>query len=309
MTGSVLRMKSIGFRKTWAGFHCVASLVTIFNRQAHRTRAKGYTLRLAGVVSLLTFGLPLTGSTAPRQKLSGQHVPEAVGRLGPAGSLPPSQHLNLAIGLPLRNEQELDALLKDLYDPTSPNYHRYLTPDEFTARFGPTKHDYQALADFVRSNGLAVTVTHPNRVVLDVEGTVADIQKTFHVTLRTYQHPREAREFYAPDVEPSVDFAIPVLNMSGLDNYFLPHPNRVIKSSTGSGAVTPQVGSGLGGSYQGSDFRNAYVPGTSLTAASQAVGLLQFDGFYAGDITNYVNQSGGLPGVPAADGGAGGWWC
>ena len=242
-------------------------------------------------------GLPLNGSAAPRQKLSGHHVPEVVARLVPAGTLPASQRLNLAIGLPLRNEQELDALLKELYDPTSPNYHRYLTPDEFTARFGPTKNDYQALADFARANGLAVTVTHPNRVVLDVEGTVADIQRTFHVTLRTYQHPREAREFYAPDVEPSVDFAVPILHISGLDNYSLPHPNLKVRPDGAIAKATPDVGSGIGGSYLGDDFRTAYVPGTTLTGSGQSVGLLEFDGFYANDIATYARQA-GLPNVP-----------
>src|ERR1039458_10173638 len=182
-------MKSFRVWKVWDGFGCVVSLATIFDRPAHHACINGYTLRLAGVVSLLAFGLPLAGSAAPRQQLSGGHVPAAVARLAPAGSLPGTQRLNLAIGLPLRNRPELDALLQQLYDPASPNYHRYLTPEEFTARFGPTANDYQALMDFAKSNGLAVTVTHPNRVVLDVAGTVTDIQKAFRLTLRTYRHP------------------------------------------------------------------------------------------------------------------------
>src|SRR5437899_2426678 len=109
--GSGLAMESIGLWKTWDGFGCLAPLAAIFNRPAHRACTNGYTLRLAGVLSLLAFALPLAGSAAPRQGLSGHHVPAAVARLVPAGSLPGSQRLNLAIGLPLRNEQELDALL------------------------------------------------------------------------------------------------------------------------------------------------------------------------------------------------------
>src|ERR1035441_4430372 len=108
-------MESIGVWKVWAGFGCVASLVTIFNRSAHRACINGYTLRLAGVVSLLAFGLPLAGSEAPRQQLRGGHVPAALARLAPAGSLPGTQRLNLAIGLPLRHKQELDTLLQQLY--------------------------------------------------------------------------------------------------------------------------------------------------------------------------------------------------
>jgi hypothetical protein len=127
-------MKPIRAWKAWAGFGCAASLATIFNRPARHACINGYTLRLARVVSLQAFGLPLAGNAAPRQKLSGGYVPAAVGRLAPAGSLPGSQRLNLAIGLPLRNEQELDALLQQIYAPASTNYHRYLTPEEMSDR-------------------------------------------------------------------------------------------------------------------------------------------------------------------------------
>jgi hypothetical protein len=229
--------------------------------------------------------------------LNTRHVPPAVARLTPVGNLPGSQRLNLAIGLPLRNQQELDTLLQQLYNPASPKYRRYLTPEEFTARFGPTEKDYQAVMDFAKSNGLTVTATHPNRVVLDVAGTVADIQKTFHLTLRVYRHPTEARDFYAPDVEPSVNLAVPILHISGLDNYSLPHPNLKLRPAGAAASAKPNAGSGPSGTYRGSDFRTAYVPGTSLTGAGQTVGLLQFDGFYASAIATYASQA-GLPSIP-----------
>ncbi len=229
--------------------------------------------------------------------LDAQHVPPVVARLTPVGNLPGSQRLNLAIGLPLRNHQELDTLLQQLYNPASPKYRRYLTPEEFTAQFGPTEKDYQAVMDFAKSNGLTVTATHPNRVVLDVAGTVADIEKTFHLTLRVYRHPTEAREFYAPDVEPSVNLAVPILHISGLDNYSLPHPNLKLRPAGAAASAKPNTGSGPSGTYRGSDFRTAYVPGTSLTGTGQTVGLLEFDGFYASAIATYASQA-GLPTIP-----------
>ena len=151
--------------------------------------------------------------------------------------------------------------------------------------------------DFAKSNGLTVTATHPNRVVLYCGRHVTDIQKAFHLTMRVYRHPREARDFYAPDVEPSVDLGVPILHISGLDNYSLPHPNFKIKPADTSANTTPKSGSGPGGTYRGSDFRTAYVPGTALTGAGQSVGLLQFDGFYASDIATYASQA-GLPNIP-----------
>jgi alpha-tubulin suppressor-like RCC1 family protein len=241
--------------------------------------------------------LPLPSAAAGRQLVSSGHVPAAVARLTPVGKLPASQRLNLAIGLPLRNEAALDALLQQLYDPASPNYRHYLRPDDFTARFGPEEQDYQALIQFVKGRGFTVTGKHPNRLLLDVEGAVTDVEKTFNVTMRLYRHPAEGRDFYAPDIEPSVDFSLPILHVSGLDNYSLPHPNVKVRPASVTASATPMAGSGPGGTYQGSDFRNAYVPGTALTGAGQSVGLLQFDGFYQSDITAYESQA-GLPNVP-----------
>jgi hypothetical protein len=233
---------------------------------------------------------------AERQVLS-SHVPVAVAHLQPLQRLPGTNVLLLAIGLPLRNQEALARLIEQLYDPASPQYRRYLTPEQFTARFGPSQEDYQAVIVFAKAHDLTVTATHPNRVVVDVAGSASDIENAFQVALRVYPHPKEARTFYAPDREPSLDAAVPILHISGLDNYSLPHPNSKMKSLDKPVKLTPKTGSGPGGDYMGNDFRAAYVPGTPLTGARQTVGLLQFDGYYASDITAYEVRA-GLPNVP-----------
>ena len=95
---------------------------------------------ITGLGVALLFGSIRSGLAAGRQILSG-HIPPEVGRLVPQGRLPATNQLSLAIGLPLRNEAQLDELLRQLYDPQSTNFHRYLTPPEFAARFGPTEED------------------------------------------------------------------------------------------------------------------------------------------------------------------------
>lgn len=231
-----------------------------------------------------------------RQTLSG-HVPEVVAKLQPVGRLEGSQRLKLAIGLAPRDEQGLDAFIQELYDPASPNYRRYLTPAQFTERFGPTEQDYKALIDYAKASGLNVTHQYSNRVVLDVEGAVADIEKALQLTMRAYLHPNEARTFYAPDVEPSLALGVSVLHIAGLDNFTLPHPKHRRHSLNQSNNAThhggtPKEGSAPGGNLWGNDFRNAYVPGTTLTGSGQNVGLLEFDGYYASDISNYETDIG-----------------
>jgi subtilase family serine protease len=236
------------------------------------------------------------GARAAERQVVHVHIPAVTAHLQPLGLLGSSQQLDLAIGLPLRNQEALTNLLREIYDPASPNYHHYLTPEQFTEQFGPTEKDYRAVIAFAKANGLMVTGTHPNRLLVDVNGTAADIERAMRVTIHIYQHPTEARTFFAPDVEPSLDLAVPILGISGLNNYSLPHP-RVMATPLAEGrAVTPNAGSGPGGTYMGKDFRAAYVPDSSLNGSGQIVGLLQFDGYTASDITYYENKA-GLPGV------------
>jgi len=238
-------------------------------------------------------------SAADRQVLRG-HMPAAVREpnVQPTARLSATNELRLAIGLPLRNPAALTALLAQLYDPTSPQYHQYLTVEEFTERFGPTKDDYEAVIAFAGAQGLKVTARHPNRLLLDVSGSVADIERALHLTLRLYQHPQEARIFYAPDADPSLDLQVPVLSVSGLNDYSVPRPRIVKATPLGElkSSFRPWQGSGLNGTYMGQDFRQAYAPNVALTGAGQTVGLLEFDGFYAKDIIDY-EQLAGLPRV------------
>ncbi len=219
------------------------------------------------------------------------HVPSPVAQLTAKGRLPATTQLSLAIGLPLRNQAALDDLLEQIYDPQSASFHKFLTTPEFTARFGPTEQDYQAVRRFAEANGLAVTGTHANRLVLDVAGSASNVEQAFHVTLRTYRHPTEARDFFAPDTEPSVPADLPVADMWGLTDYGLPKP---LSHKVDPLKATPSNynGSGPGGSYRGGDFRNAYVPGAGLTGSGQIAAVAEFDGYYANDITGYESQCG-----------------
>ena len=251
-------------------------------------------LTATGVCGVLLFGtLDSSFAAGPaRQGLHG-HVPAAVARLQPNGFLPASTSLHLAIGLPLRNAAALDSLLADIYNPASPNYHHYLTPEQFTTQFGPTEQDYQAVKDFARTNGLTVATTYANRLVLDVTGPVAAVEKAFNISLRTYRHPTEARDFFAPDTEPTVDATLPVADIQGLTDFSRPRP-QFHQLDAAAARVMPKSGSAPGGSGAlfGNDFRNAYAPGVTLTGAGQSVGLLEFDGYYASDISKYAAAAG-----------------
>ena len=264
----------------------------MFIKIARQLSVGGFVMAWCVIWSLLS---TTSAQAAGTQVLHG-HVPAAVTRSKPVGNFAGTNHLNLAIGLPLRNQEALTNLLRQIYDPASPNYHHFLTPEQFAEMFGPTEKDYLAVIAFAKANKLTVTGTHPNRILVDVSGSVANIEKAMHVTMRLYQHPVEKRMFHAPDAEPSLDLAVPVLSVSGLDNYSLPSPRFQATPLANAQNTLPNAGSGPSGAYMGKDFRAAYVPDSSLNGSGQIVGLLQFDGYTASDITYYENQA-GLPNI------------
>ena len=120
--------------------------------------------------------------------------------------------------------------MKELYDPASPSYRHFLTVPEFTARFGPSQADYDAVVRFAKANGFTVVGGTRDGMDVQIKGPVSAVETAFHVTMRTYQHPTENRTFYAPDREPTTDLPFPLWHISGLDNYSIPHPMFVKKS-------------------------------------------------------------------------------
>src|ERR1041385_461832 len=202
--------------------------------------------------------------------------------------LDPNQTLHIVIGLPIRDQAQLNGFLENLYTPGSPNYRHYLSVKQFTDMFGPTTSDYDAVIQFARDNGMNVTVTAPNRLIVEADASVANIERAFNVTMNVYQHPTENRTFYAPDREPTVNLSAPLWHITGLDNYSIPRPNV-------SQNLAPQPdlsGSGPGGYFLGSDLRAAYYGANTLDGSGQVIGLLEYVGYDPFDYTNYFNTYG-----------------
>ncbi|MFY9854497.1 MAG: S53 family peptidase [Terracidiphilus sp.] len=265
---------------------------------------KRVSLLVLSIAAILTAGT-MDGRA---QSLMTRHVRDAVlnGQAHLIGPLPASQQMQLDIVLPLSDPAGLTAFLKDLRDPSSPSYRQYLTPQEFTARFGPTQANYDAVVAFVKANGLAVVGGSRDGMDVQVKGPVSAINAALHITLQNYQHPTENRVFYAPDREPTVSLPFALWHISGLDNYSIPHPMFEKKSDYAAAhgispdAVVPYAttGSGPSASFLGSDMRAAYYGGTALTGAGQNLGLFEYLGTDLTDLTTYFANAKETNNVP-----------
>ena len=230
-------------------------------------------------------------------------VPAAVNAARSLGRVPEAVTLSGTLILPLRNQAELDQLLRRLHDPLDSLYGRYLTPAEFAARFSPTASDYAAALRYAQTQGLTVTATHTNRLLLDVSGPARAVEAAFGVQVNSYQSAA-GKVFHAPNAAPSVPRSLAgvVTGIAGLSDATVRHPHKVRLSETATrqADVTGQqaLGTGPAGGLAPQDIKTAYGLGsTSLTGSGQTLALFELDGYGASDIAAYESQF-GLPSVP-----------
>ncbi len=265
---------------------------------------RGVCLLLLSIVAFVSAGV----AQSRAQSMMTRQVREVTlnGQAALLGRLPASQTMQLDVVLPLRDQAGLDAFLAILQNPYNPGYRQFLTPAEFTARFGPTQQDYDAVVQYVQSHGFTVVGGSRDGMDVQVKGPVSSIESAFHVNMMVYQHPTESRTFYGPDREPTVDLPFQLWHISGLDNYSIPHPLYVSKTAyAASHGIDPKdvvshatTGSGPSASFLGSDMRAAYYGGTALTGAGQNLGLWEYLGTDLADLNTYyanVHQTNSVP--------------
>jgi hypothetical protein len=119
------------------------------------------------------------------QQLHGYYGATADPAIAPfAGPVPNDQVIHLAIGLPGQNSPGLASFVKQISDPKSPQFRKYLTQDQFYATFGATDADYQALQTWAQTaNGFVIRATYPNKLLLSVTGTAAQVERSLHANL------------------------------------------------------------------------------------------------------------------------------
>ncbi len=251
---------------------------------------------------IVVFALAMNLVCLAQSQLLTRHVRDAVvnGQAQLIGRLPATQTLRFDIVLPLRDRAGLQNFLQELQDPASPSYHQFLTPQEFTTKFGPSQQDWDALVAFAKASGFEIIDGTRDERDLRLTATVANIEKAFHVTMGLYQDLTENRTFFAVDREPTVDLPFQLWHITGLDNDSKPHPLYVKKSDYAKAhGIDPSnvvsnatTGSGPSASFLGSDMRAAYYGGTALTGTGQTIGLFEFLGTDLADLTTYYKNVG-----------------
>ena len=232
-------------------------------------------------------------------------VSPLISKSRPVSNTAANQKIALAIGLNLRNADNLTSYLQQISSPSSPLYRHYLNPASFAALYGPLPQSEAAVVNYLRSQGFTITGTYANHLLVDAVGTVAQAEQAFQVQINNYR-TASGHTVFANASTPSLPVTIAPLisSVSGLDDtvQYQRHPlisNASVVLKQQAAIKCPQPGStALPTAYTPAQIATAYdftrLYNQGISGDGQSVGLLELDGYSSADISAYMACFGGL---------------
>ena len=176
--------------------------------------------------------------------LRGNTYPLALAKYdrGAAPASLPMQRMLLVLKRSPELEASLVALLDQQQDKSSPNYHAWLTPEQFGQQFGPADADIQAITSWLQLQGFQVAKVSNGRTVIEFSGTAAQVQNAFHTEIHKYSV--NGADHWANASDPQIPTALvpAVAGVLTLHNFPRHAMNELVgtfKRSKGTSALTP----------------------------------------------------------------------
>ena len=162
------------------------------------------------------------------------NTPAFVSKARDLGSEESSKQVTIHMWLKLHNEDALRELVRQQYDESSPNYHVWLTRDEFNEQFAPTAREVATVRNFLEAHNLRVVSVGERNLYVKAEGTIADAQHAFHVQVHRFELRGEIHRANTSDPVIEGPAGAHVSRVGGLTDYgFKPHNVRPTDPETG----------------------------------------------------------------------------
>ncbi len=176
--------------------------------------------------------------------LRGNTYPLALAKYdrGAAPASLPMQRMLLVLKRSPELEASLVALLDQQQDKSSPNYHAWLTPEQFGQQFGPADADIQAVTSWLQLQGFQVAKVSNGRTVVEFSGTAAQVQNAFHTEIHKYSV--NGADHWANASDPQIPTALVpavagVLTLHNFPRHAMNHVVGTFKRSKDTSALTP----------------------------------------------------------------------
>ena len=136
-------------------------------------------------------------------------------------------HVRLVLARSAEQQAALDKYDAELQDKSSPNYHKWLTPEQFGKLYGPADSDIAVVAAWLQSHGMQVDPLEPGRTNISFSGSVAQIEEMLHVSIHSFEIHEE--QFFSNTTNPSIPAALaPVISGVARLNTLQPKPHHVM---------------------------------------------------------------------------------
>ncbi len=162
---------------------------------------------------------------------------------GPAPDSLPMERMLLVLKRSPQREAALVQFLEELQTPSSPNFHKWLTPDEFGQQFGASDADIQAITAWLQSCGFAVQPASKGRTLIEFSGNAGQVRNAFHTEIHKFVVNGQEHWANASVQQIPLALADAVAGVSTLHN-FVAAPQVSVADTH----VAPQF-TGGGGSY------------------------------------------------------------
>ena len=217
------------------------------------------------------------------------------------GEINPSTQLDrmlLVLTPPAERETELAAFLQSQHERNSPNFHHWLTPQEFGQKFGPAPQDIQTVSAWLRQQGFTVTSVAQSGRWIEFAGTSGQVERTFQTLMAQYQaagqtHVANAQEISVPQaLTPVVNGIVSLHNF--LKKPLLARAGRLQRESGGTYAqVDPNFTSSRGLHALGpADFGKIYNIPPTATGAGQTIAIVARSDVSISDTNDFRGQFG-----------------
>ena len=154
--------------------------------------------------------------------------------------------LQLVLSSSPEQEAALERLLRDQQDRTSPSYHRWLTPLQFGAQFGPTDAELGAVTAWLRDQGFSVDSIANGRRAIEFSGTAGQVARAFHSEIHRYLAGGESHIANATDVSIPTALAPVVVGIVSLHDFRARPQHHVIAAAGARDGVSPAFNAGDG---------------------------------------------------------------
>lgn len=214
------------------------------------------------------------------------------------GSLAPQTRLgsmNLVFSRSAAQEADLQSLIAAQQNPSSPQYHVWLTPDQFAARFGMSDADISKAETWLEQQGFTVEGVSRSKNSITFSGTAAQAEAAFGVELHNYQ--TDGTTHFAPAGDISLPAALsPVVQaVTNLSNF---RPRSHMRVRQGSLVPTPNFTSSQTGSHflTPADIETIYdikaVHDQGITGSGQSIAIVGQSAVVLSDIENFQSAAG-----------------